>query len=312
MGYPPGFPPPYITPQILTSAPTGISWNTIPPGSQVTPQQRLAEQWNLCQRATSQAEGYLNQSLRANLGTEYLQGPDYYATVQQYTGNIRLIMSRWPVVAVTGVQVSPNCFPRSWTTLTSGYWQPEVPVIGSYENSTPGGSAQGGQAVIISGLAGGGWYLGRNGFAFQVSYLSGFPHTMLSEAAEAGDEMLSVYDCTGWAVAAVDGAVGSLGGIYDAQQEAVMVTAASATAGPGTLTLSSPMVYDHAADVLISSMPQSVQWACVLIASAMALVRGATATTVHSVGGGATPASRGPESLTQEGELLLHSYRRII
>ena len=47
---------PYVTPQMLISAPTGISWNTIPPGANVSPIQRLAEQANICGRATSEAK----------------------------------------------------------------------------------------------------------------------------------------------------------------------------------------------------------------------------------------------------------------
>jgi hypothetical protein len=307
---------PYVTPAILQQAPTGISWNTIPSGSQVSPQQRTAEQWNICQRATSQVDSYCNQILRATLDTEYTQGPDYYATLQQATGNMRVILQRWPVLAVTGISVSPNCFPRQYTALTTGYWDVENPVMGVYGSTAPTSSGQGGQAVIFSSQAGGGWSLGRNGYVFQISYINGWPHCGITTAVTAGAESVVVDDCTGWTTPSESGSVGATGNVYDpgGQQEVVQVTASTATAGPGTLTLASALQYNHPVGTMVSAMPPSVQWATILFSAAIALTRGATATSIHTIPGGAsgTPAFKGPESLVEEGELLLHSLRRVI
>lgn len=316
MTTPPGQLAPYVTPQIITQAPLGISWNTIPFGSGVTPEQKIAEQQNICDRATSWADGYCNQMLRASLDTEFITGPDYYATVQPATQNIRIIMSRWPVLTITSVQVSPNIFPRSWTALPANYWTPENPVIGAYGSTAAGGSGQGGQAIIISGQAGGGWFLGRNGYVFQVQYVNGWPHTQLTAAATAGATTISVDDCTGWGITDASGATtGARGILYDNQQEAVHVSSASATAGPGTLTLSSALRYNHDQNVLYSAMPGTIQWACCLMSASIALTRGATATAVHTTSGGSAGAGGGPKSpgeLMIEAELLLHSYRRVI
>lgn len=96
-------------------------------------------------------------------------------------------------------------------------------------------------------------------------------------------------------------------------EEVILATAASATTGPGTLTLSSPTVYEHPAGTMVSTLPGSIQWAAVLFATSIALTRGATATTVQAIPGGSPAlAGKGPESLAQEAELLLHSYRRVI
>ena len=46
---------PYCTPNELVSAPTGISWSTIPPYKGTTPAQQTAEQVNILGRATAQA-----------------------------------------------------------------------------------------------------------------------------------------------------------------------------------------------------------------------------------------------------------------
>lgn len=313
MTTPPGERSPYINPQILTQAPTGISWNTIPFGSQVTAEQRQAEAYNICERATALADGYCNQTIRATVDTEFMQGPDYYVTVQQSTGNIRLILSRWPVLAINAVSVSPNIFPRSFTSLPANFWQPEYPSIDVFGSSAPSGSAQGGQAIIISPQAGGGWWLGRNGFLFQVQYVSGWPHTALTANANVGDSVLQVDDCSGWGITSLTGTTSARGIMYDNQQEAVVVTAASQVAGPGTLTLSAPLTFGHESSVLVSAIPQSIQWACVLMATSIALTRGATATSVHSIPGGAVaPGMKSPDQLMTEAELALHSYKRVI
>ena len=96
------------------------------------------------------------------------------------------------------------------------------------------------------------------------------------------------------------------------QQEAIHVTSASVTAGPGTLTLSSALNYPHQAGVLVTTMPASVEQACIYFATAEALTRGATSTTIHAVGGAAQSSSGGARDLIEEGELLCHAYRRTI
>jgi hypothetical protein len=305
---------PYVTPAILQQAPTGVSWNTIPLGSQVTPQQRTAEQWNIAQRASSQADSYCNQILRATQNTEYIQGPDYYCTVQQATQNMRVILSRWPVTGVTAISVSANQFPRQWTALPAGYWDVETPVLGVYGSVAPTGSGQGGQAVIFSSQAGGGWYLGRLGYIFQITYVAGWPHCGLTAAVTAGTSSIAVDDCTGWALPSESGTVGATGNVYDpgGAQETVQVTASSVTAGPGTLTLASPLQYDHPASTMVSTMPPSIQWATTLFSAAIALTRGATASSIHTIPSGASGDEKGPSGLVEEAELLLHGYRRVI
>ena len=307
---------PYVTPAILQQAPTGVSWNTIPSGSQVTPEQRTAEQWNIARRATAQADGYCNQILRASLDTEYIEGPDYYCTIQQATQNVRVILSRWPVTAITAIQVSPNSFPRSWTSVPSGYWDIETPPLGVYGTSAPAATGQGGQSVIFPSAYGGGWYLGRNGWVFQITYISGWPHCGLTAAAAAGDTTISVDDCTGWTISnqTMPAAAGATGTVYDpgGQLETVSVTSSSATTGPGTLTLASALSFNHPQYTMVSTMPSSIQWAVTLMSAAIALTRGATATSIHTIPGASSGDAKSPTGMVEEAELLLHAYRRVI
>ena len=198
---------PYLSPVTLTSAPTGIDWTSIGGiGDDLTAAQNMAELWNMCGRATSRVDGYVNQIMRATIDTELLHGPDYRVTVGPAGGgsyptpywgnsgalNARLILSRWPVLSVTNVQTCPNSvWPRQWTALPAGYFEPEVPPLGVYGGVAPGGSADGGQAILV-----GGGYInkcyGRNGWAIQVTYVNGWPHTSLTSAVAAGVTSLPV------------------------------------------------------------------------------------------------------------------------
>lgn len=312
---------PYLTRAELLSAPTGISWGTLPAGSQVTEQQRIAEQINILGRATSRCDGYTNQVLRATADVEQISGPDYRVTVQVGSGNGRVILSRWPVLQITSVQVAPNnVFPRQWTTLPSGFYDIEHPVIGSYGNIAPTSSGDGGQSIVISpGYVN--WCGGRNGVVLRISYINGWPHTSLTAVATpvgSGTQTIQVDDCTGWAITGEFGNTGAAGIIYEGgQQETIQVTAASATAGPGTLTLASPLQFTHGIGVMVTTLPQSVIDAMIWFSAAEALMRGATSTTVHQIPGGAGGTAGGgkgptPMDYIKAGQRLLDPFRRTI
>ena len=307
---------PYVTPDVLVSAPTGISWSTIPSGSGVTPAQRYAEQSNLCARATAQADSYCNQVLRATLDTEVFRGPDFRVTIQVGSRNGRVVLQRGPVLGVVGVQVAAaNQFPHQWTTVPAGYYEPEYPPIGIFGSSAPSSAGEGGQAILISpGYVN--WANGRNGVIIRVQYYNGFPHCGLVTAAAIGDTQLHVDDCTGWAITTpfsdVTGAVGTV--LDSGMQEMVQVTASTVTAGPGTLTLASPLVFSHTPGTIVTTLPQSVTWAVTLMASGMALTRGATSTTVQTIPGGSSTSggSSKPATLVGQAQELMNPFRRVI
>jgi hypothetical protein len=317
---------PYISPVTLTNAPTGIDWTGIPVGDDVTAAENTVEQWNIIQRATARVDGYCNQIMRATLDTELLHGPDYRVTVGPASGgmvptpywggsnatNARIILSRWPILEVTNVQVSPNAFPRNWVTVTSGYYEPEVPVIGIYGSVAPDSAAQGGQAIIV----GGGfidWQLSRNGYAIKVTYINGYPHTVLTSAVLAGATSLPVQDTTGWAIQNYfDTYTGATGIIKDSgNQETVQVSAASTTSGPGNLTVPA-ITYPHPAGTIITTLPASIEQACIFFAAAEALTRGATTTTIHDVGGHAQGTGGDYAGLIAQAQSVLKPFRRTI
>jgi hypothetical protein len=306
---------PYVTPEVLIAAPTGISWSTIPPGQAVTPAQRYAEQSNICARATAQADSYCNQVLRATLDTDVFRGPNFRAVVLTGSRNGRIVMQRGPVLDVVSVQVAAsNQFPHQWVTVPAGYYEPEYPPIGIYGSSAPSAAGEGGQAIIISpGYLN--WSNGRDGIIVRVQYYNGFPHCGLTAASAIGDTTINVDDCTAWAITTpFSDVTGATGTVYDSgQQETVQVTASSVTSGPGVLTLAAPLVFSHVQGTVVSTLPQSVMWAVTLFGTGMALTRGATSTTVQTIpgsgsgGGGAKQAT-----ITQQAQMLLNPFKRVI
>jgi hypothetical protein len=311
---------PYITPELLTQLPTGISWSSLVPGRGVQPAQLLAAQANLCAIATTMVDGYCKQPLRATIDPIELTGPGRpRVSVPRDRGRPALLtMKRWPVLSVVSVQVSLNKFPRAWSTVPAGLYAPATPVTGLYGSVAPPAAGEGGQGISLApGFIN--WLYGRDGWAVLVEYVNGWPHAGLAADATpvtSGAQTITVDDCTGWAItSAVGGAAGATGTVYDAAaQEVIHVTAASADSGPGDLTLASPLAYDHPAGVMVSSLPQTVVMAAAWFASSIALTRGATATSNREIpaSGSSTAGPEKPETLAAKGEGLLDVFMRII
>jgi hypothetical protein len=331
---------PYLTPQMLLAAPTGIVWSTVGAGSRPTEQQQFNEQVNLCRRATSMIDGYCNQPLRATVDVETLYGPGDLRFQMSPNGNARLLLSRSPVTQVLGGLVSAAAsFPPQFTTVPPQYFKIEKPLIGVYGTTVPGGSDNAGQAVLLApGYVG--WYGGRMGWQVQVAYVNGWPHASLQAPAAAGDMTLSVDDCTGWGppapyypqagssvttVPQLPGQLsipqlaqfagtGAAGTLYDpGSQEAFTVLAASAVSGPGVLTLAGPLAYEHAVGVMTSTLPNTIIQAAILYCVSQALVRGATSTSVQALPGtGTSGGEKTADEYAAEADLLCHPYRRII
>ncbi len=305
---------PYVVPgDALTGWPVGVDFDTIPMGSTVTTGQKTAALYNMCQSATQQVDEYCNQPLRSTLSIEEQSGPDYWLTVQVGSGMGRMVLQRWPITQVVAVSVAASAgFPTQWTSVPAGYWRIERPPMGLYGTNVPSGAGEGGQAVLIAPSYVN-WCNGRNGLRVQVQYLHGWPHAGLTTVGSASSTTIVVDDCTGWGPAASTSGSNQTGGatgvIYDGtSQETIKVDEASATAGPGTLTLSSALTYTHAAGVMVSALPANVIWSTALFTGADALTRGATTTTVRSLPGHAGGAS-GADELRIDAELKLRPYR---
>lgn len=309
---------PYVTPNMLINAPTGVSWSIIPFPKATTAQQ-LSEQTNICTRATAIVDGYLNQVARCTVDNEQLSGPgSYRVQMENGTGNTRIILNRWPVTSILAIQVSANAvFPRQWKTIPAGMYDIDHPVLGLYQSSAPTGSADGGQTIMVA-PGYGGWYQGRDGFRYLISYENGWPHTSLTQAASIGDSVLHVDDVTGW--------LGAVGTLYDSDnRESFTVTSVTATtplalpnnigtvpSGPGTLTLSAPLAFNHVSGTVASTLPGSIIWATMLYATAQALEAGITSVSIQNIPGSMTSGGKGIHDLLLEADLLLAPYKRVI
>ena len=309
---------PYITPEMLRNAPTGVSWSIIPV-PKATFDQQQAEQTAICWRATSIVDTYCNQVLRATVDNEELAGPgNTRVAIQRDTRNGLLVMRRWPVSQVLALQIAQNAaFPRVWTTVPSGQYGVAHPLINQYTDSASATSPDGGSSILVApGYVTDAY--GRNGLRVLVSYTNGWPHTSLTTAAAAGATTISVDDVTGFA--------GASAFVYDGYlTEPVSVTSVSATTplqlpngagtaqtGPGTITLTTPLTNAHAAGVVVSALPANVLWATVLAAATQALESGITSVTIQNVPGSQTAGGHGVSDLQLQYQQLLDPYKRVI
>ena len=300
---------------MIVNAPTGISWSIIP-FPKATSAEQTAEQMNMCVRATGIVNAYCNQVLKATADTERLNGPDFRLTIEQATGNGRLMLSRWPITEVLQVAVSANSFPRQWQLIPSGMYEVERPPIGVYNTTAPTAAGDGGQSVLIaSGYVS--WVNGRQGFTTSTTYVNGWPHSSLTSPVAPPSATLLVDDVTAF--------TGATATIYDGSQtEDILVLAVTANtpyalpyggttpAGPGTLTLAAATAYDHVAGTVVSSLPQDIMWATILATTVQALEAGITTVSIQNLPGTQTTGGMGIIALEQEYENILKPYRRVI
>jgi hypothetical protein len=300
-------PSPYINPEILRAASTGISWQEIPARNS-TPAQQIAEQWNICRRATSMIDTEVNQRLRATVSTETLPCPDYRVTIIGSTGAALVILARKPILSVLSGQIAALSPPLVYQPIPGNAFVINQPAPGVYDSSVPGDAAESGQTLTLAAGYVTAW-AGRRGQMLQVTYISGYPHCTLTADSPAGSDALTVDDTTGWAPPAGT-AAGASGMAYSSgNEEVVRCQATSAVRGPGTLILDAPTGLAHQAGTIISALPSQVMQAAILFAVSQALVRGATATQIGSISGG-TSHGDNPAWFAGEAELLCKPYRR--
>lgn len=262
---------------------------------------------------------YCQQVLRATVDNEQMTGPGSPRVgVEQGSGNGVLVMRRWPVIQVLAIQTARNnVFPRVWSTIPAGLYEPAHPLINQYSDSASATMPDGAQKIYVApGYLD--WRYGRNGYRILPSYTNGWPHTSLTASAAAGATTVAVDDVTGWA--------GASGFVYDGlTTETVTVTSVSAATpqalpngvgtaqtGPGTLTLSSSLAYNHVPGVMVSALPANAIWATVLATVCQALESGIDAITIQNLPGSQTVGGHGVQELEKQWQELLCPYRRVI
>jgi hypothetical protein len=302
-----------VTPEILINAPTGISWSTVP-NFDSEPDAQLAEQINMCWRATHYIDSYCNQTLRATVNTEEILGPNYRLSIAR-NGLVRFQLGCWPVTEVLSAQYSSSLVaPAQWQTLPSNTIYIENPL--DFNSGISIEAAQGSSAIrIVPGYIA--WYYGRDGIRLQVQYVNGWSHAGIIAGSEVGDDTLSVDDTTGM-INSINGSnVGRGMWIYDgANTEYVTIASTSTTSGAGTITTASPLLYPHNGSnqqpIIISCLPAVIQQAAIQHATYQAMVRGATATTVQNMPGATVGQTGGSATILSDAQNMLNPYRRVI
>lgn len=320
---------PYASVSMLVDAPTGVSWSIVPK-PKATSAEVFAEVTNCLWRATSTVDTYARQVLRSTVGNEYLNGPGIpRCNVDKDTGNGVLQTKWWPVTEVLAIQVSPSrAFPRAWTPVRAGQWDIRHPLISPGDSASttapdggwtidvaPGWISWRGAGAANGARPGGG---GRGGQRVQVAYINGWPHTSLTQPAEAGATEIDVDDVTGWRGAsgfAYDGAATEqMAGESVAANSPLALPndAGTAQAGPGTVTLSSPLNFSHQAGTVVSALPADVIYATILATAVQALTGGTDAITIQSISGEHSSPQPTADGMTRQYQKLLNEYRRVI
>ena len=317
---------------MVRNAAVGVGWDQVPylgASEEQTAQEIAAIAW----RSTSILDTYCNGVLRSTIDNETLTGPGTARFgFQQGSGLGFLYMRRWPVTEVLGIQMSWNrSFPREWSTIPAGQYDINHPLINMYADTASATAPDGGSSILVNPCAlypaavGGSVYAPararqpvRNSLRLIVSYTNGWPHTSLTAAADAGASTIEVDDVTGW--------TGAAGFAYDgASTEPFSVTSVSANspvalpngigtaqAGPGTLTLASPLASSHPAGVLTTSLPANVLDAAILASAAQVIGQGIQAIAVQTLSGSTSLGGKGVADIEAKYRTLLDPYRRVI
>jgi hypothetical protein len=300
LAYIPGGKTPYVTPEVLKAAPTGLSWGTIP-NSKSTPLQNKAELFNICSRATAKVDNFCNTSLRGQYYTEVFRGPGNVQFSILPNGVAKFIPSNPPAQQVQSASFrSSSAFPATWSTIASNLL--EVEQFGS-----------GGYPSILLAPGYSGWGNGRYGYAVKIQYLAGWSHTSTIAAATAGATTIRVNDITGWMFFG-SGTLRDPTGTEGITVTSVTPDVAAAISGSGTLTLATALTYAHNPGTLLSTFTEDIIDAAINYSCADALRRGTASISIQSVhmggGGGAGPV--GIESYELAAEDVLDSYRRVL
>ena len=313
---------PYCSAGMLTAQPAGLSWQTVPTLTAST-QEQAAQLAQVCRNASSIVDSSCRQPLRATVNTETLTAPGKgRLTIDAETGIGSVVTRRWPVAQVLAVQTSPaRAFPPVWTPVAVNQTSIRYPVL-SAPFAAPQSSASGGNVIDLApGVAS--WANGRGTLRLEHAYLSGWAHAGTTSMALAGAMTVHVDDVTGWA--------GASGWIYDGTStEPVTVTTVSADsalvipgivnpvvnslsggaltvqAGPGTVTLTSPLTYGHGAGTVLSALPETALRAAALFCAVQAIE------TIDAIATQSLSGEVGSTSLlAQSAEMALCEFRRV-
>lgn len=294
----------YLTVAEFKAEPSGLELDDLVPASSSNPTPTQADQDLAIQQAIEAASSWMDEQVFQPLGAT-LQTETLNARANGY-GVMELHPEQWPVIAV--VALALGCDPSSLlplADLSSLLIQPQVVTVypafaGTWSSNGP--------------LQFGPWGTASPGAPSlaQLTYIAGWPNTLLALPVAVGATSLTVVSTTGICPPLPQGGTAqSVLMLYDgATKEPVTVTAVDAATG--VCTLASGVANAHPAGARLSGLPPSLRKACVLATTAMVKVRGSEAFVMDSVTGKPRKVARGAVGDSAELALaaqLLHDYR---
>ena len=248
---------PYLTVAEYKNAPTSIDYDNLVVGGNANAQD--AELDRVILRASSYMDEYLNQNLVANRQTETQR------TRFTPQGFIALHPNQNPIIALESFEYGPT--PQLLYTLPdpSVAWFENQQLIIPISQISLNWSSQG-------PLGFGGGNPGQQIFT-QYTYVSGYVNNPVV-AGVAAASSITVERATGIVA-------GQMLRIIDGAKSETVYVSSSYTYGSTTVTLATPLVYDHTVGSTISNLPNAIKQACILITTALIKVRGDNSLTMN-------------------------------
>ncbi len=296
----------YLTPLEFKAEPTGLELDDLVPVSSSNPTPTQADQDLAIQQAIDAASSWMDEQVFQTLG----------ATVQTEVldcrptglGIVALHPAQWPILEVTALSLGADPLSlNALTDLTTVLIQPQI-------------------VSIYPGLAGAWTSVGPLQFGpltgarpgvpllAQLTYVAGWPNTLLTAPVAVGAASLTVASVTGICPPLPQGGTAqSTLMLYDgATKEPVTVTAADPATG--VCTLAGAVAFNHPQGTRLSGLPPALRKACVLATTAMVKTRGSEAYVTGSAVGVPHQVARMEPGGTQELALaadLLRDYAAV-
>lgn len=284
------FESPYLTAAEYQNAPTSMDFSNLVVGGNSAAQE--AELNRVILRASSFLDEYLNQNLCATRKIETQR------TRFMPNGFISLHPNQNPIIALEAFSygMTPNELVAIPDPSLCWFESQQIIIPVSQMSLTWSSSGP---------LSFGGGGSSANQIYCQYTYTSGYVNNPIATAV-AGTSSMTVANATGIVA-------GQALRIYDGAKSELVYVASGYTYGATTVTLSSPLLYDHAAGTTFGNLPNAIKEACILVTSAFIKMRGDSSMTMQvtvNPSGNVTGAERYGSEIALALEMV-SLYRRV-
>lgn len=251
---------PYLTVDEYKQAPTSVDVDDLVGGGSMALND--VELGNVLARSSSWIDAHCGQVLAATEDTETLRGR------ASRDGFLRIHPRFSPIIAVVDASFGSN--PQAMQSLdVSTAWIEDA-------------------SVVFPLVAANASFLGPIQFSriyqplaeqfIHITYVNGYANSLVAASSLVGDMSLSVSDMVGFCP-------NQQFTLFDGVSSEVCRVASTfvPAAGPGVVTLASPLLYDHAVGVSASALPPAVKQACIYMTNVILKSRGNAALTIQQI-----------------------------